>query len=119
MAELKELIKTQLDLLKTMGKDRRTIERELGYSEFYIDQVLSKGGNEKIYQALIDYKERFELGDNESPYAKFNIISSQQETIERISKLLEKESKRNEQLEKRVHELEEKLFKSKPHRRSA
>ena len=122
MPTLKELMKSQLDTLKKMGKDRRTIERDLGYSENYLNQALSMGGNEKIYEALIAYQEKFELGEEESPYKKFNIVASQQQTIDRISRLLESESLRNQQLEKKVEELQNKFADSsqtKQHRRSA
>jgi TPR repeat protein len=53
----KELIKTQLFLLKSMGKNRREIEKDLGYAEKYIDQALSRGGNENLYHALVIYKD--------------------------------------------------------------
>jgi len=119
---IKELIKTQLETLKKMGKDRRTIERELGYSENYLDQILSKGGNDTVLQALIDYRERFELGEDEPPYKKLNIATSQQDTIERITRMLEKEQTKNHELQDRVFELQNKLIEmgqSKGNRRSA
>lgn len=54
-------IKTDLDRmltdLKRMDKDRRTIEKELKYAPFYIDQALSKGGNARFYNALTRYYE--------------------------------------------------------------
>lgn len=41
----KEKIKTQLNLLKDMGKSRGDVEKALGYSDNYLDQVLARGGN--------------------------------------------------------------------------
>ena len=41
--------------LRKYGKDRRTIEQELKYSVNYIDQLLSKGGNNRFYTALKRY----------------------------------------------------------------
>jgi vacuolar-type H+-ATPase subunit I/STV1 len=53
MAYKKE-IETLLVELKLINPkyDRRWVERELQYSEKYIDQQLSKGGNLKLLQAL-------------------------------------------------------------------
>ena len=45
--DFKKEIEKLLFSLKEMGIDRRTIEKDLGYSEKSIDQILSKGGNEK------------------------------------------------------------------------
>lgn len=47
---------TILNRLKLKGKDRRNIEKELRYSENYLDQALSKGSNKKLYNALIQYE---------------------------------------------------------------
>lgn len=58
----KELIETQLRLLKIMGVPRKKIEEDLGYSPNYITQQLSKGGNQKLLDAIVDYKERVEEG---------------------------------------------------------
>lgn len=40
-----------------MGKSRRKIEKDLGYAEKYIDQALSRGGNENLLNALVIYKD--------------------------------------------------------------
>src|ERR1700744_4827073 len=53
----KKAILELLQELRSMGKDRRTIETELNYSPNYIDQVLSKGGNERFFIALQRYHE--------------------------------------------------------------
>lgn len=55
--DIKTNIENLLNDLKRMGKDRRTIETELKYSTFYIDQLLSKGGNTRFYNALKRYHE--------------------------------------------------------------
>ena len=54
---IKQAILELLQELKSFGKDRRTIETDLSYSSNYIDQVLSKGGNERFYAALQRYRE--------------------------------------------------------------
>lgn len=41
-----------LESLKKKGYTRARIESDLGYSENYIDQILSKGGNKKVVGAL-------------------------------------------------------------------
>jgi len=66
----KEVIENLLEQLKTIGFDRRSIERELGYKENYIDQLLSKGGNKKFITLL-----------NRFLIEKSNIISSKDEKI--------------------------------------
>jgi hypothetical protein len=50
----KEEIKNVLNDLKILGYDRRRVEKELRYSEKTIDQSLSRGGNEKMLEALKD-----------------------------------------------------------------
>lgn len=50
--DFKEVTILILDQLKKLGWDRRRIEKELAYSEKYIDQALSKGSNEKLYVSL-------------------------------------------------------------------
>lgn len=47
----KEIINV-LEILKTYGLDRRKVEQQLGYKEFYLDQALSKGGNQKLLMHL-------------------------------------------------------------------
>lgn len=56
--ELKEQIEKKLQILKINGFDRRKIETELNYKEYYIDQVVSKGGNKRFLTALTDYSNR-------------------------------------------------------------
>jgi hypothetical protein len=53
--KLKEEIELLLESLKNQGISRTAIEEDLGYSENYIDQVLSKGGNKKFLAALKRY----------------------------------------------------------------
>jgi hypothetical protein len=55
--DIKTNIENLLNDLKRMGKDRRTIETDLKYSTFYIDQLLSKKGNIRFYNALKRYHE--------------------------------------------------------------
>lgn len=54
---MKQAILDLLQELKVLGKDRRTIEKDLNYSPNYIDQALSKGGNERFHSALKRYRE--------------------------------------------------------------
>lgn len=51
----KKDIEEILEQLKTKGYERSEIEAALNYSENYIDQALSKGGNERFLKALITY----------------------------------------------------------------
>lgn len=53
--ELKKEIEELLESLKKAGKERDDIEKELEYSENYIDQTLSKGGNQKFLGVLKRY----------------------------------------------------------------
>ncbi len=53
--DFKKEIEKLLSDLKKMNIDRRKIEKDLSYKEFYIDQVLSKGGNEKFLNTLQRY----------------------------------------------------------------
>lgn len=83
----KELIKTQLELLKKMGKSRREIEKALKYGDKYIDQALSRGGNESLLNALVAYKQKlednpdFEVNNNELNDTG-KVYSSSQDIIE-------------------------------------
>ncbi|RYY50461.1 MAG: S24 family peptidase [Chitinophagaceae bacterium] len=56
--EFKEITIKLLEQLKTLGWSRRRIEEELGYSDKYIDQALSKGGNERLATSLKQLYER-------------------------------------------------------------
>lgn len=57
-----------LNNLKSIGIDRRTIEQELDYKTYYIDQIVSKGGNKLAVKKLQDYylKKRAEFGKRNS-----------------------------------------------------
>lgn len=92
--DYKQLIKTQLDLLKNMGFGRRRLERELEYGDKYIDQALSRGGNEALLNALVAFKNRIEDGEeannhnnnlelNDDPvaYSREEIIELQKQVI--------------------------------------
>jgi hypothetical protein len=50
--ELKKEIELLLEKLKEVGYNRGRIEKELGYSDNYINQTLSKGGNKRFLVAL-------------------------------------------------------------------
>lgn len=54
--DYKKEIEEVLLSLKEAGFDRATIEEDMGYSENYIDQTLSKGGNRKFLKAMIIYR---------------------------------------------------------------
>ena len=55
MANFRKEIEELILQLNSIGIDRRAIEADLDYSEFYLDQILSKGGNEKILKRLQKY----------------------------------------------------------------
>lgn len=91
---LKEQIKAQLNQLKLMGKDRRAIERDLHYSENYLDQVLSKGGNEKVYQALVDYQKYLEdHANDQGPHSTMETMFGLQARIQDLNQQLFKEQR--------------------------
>ena len=52
MNNIKPDIEKILFDLKRLNYDRRRIEQELDYSENYLDQILSKGGNIKVLNRL-------------------------------------------------------------------
>lgn len=54
----KKQIENQLELLKSAGWSRARIEKELNYSENYIDQVLAKGGNARFLKSLQEFAKR-------------------------------------------------------------
>lgn len=56
--EYKKSILDILNYLKQIGLDRRTIEKELGYKEYYLDQAISKGGNKMLLNKLKEYSAR-------------------------------------------------------------
>lgn len=53
----KDIEKLLFDL-KTNGIERDKIEKDLNYSDNYIDQTLSKGGNKRFFENLKSYAER-------------------------------------------------------------
>lgn len=53
--DINQKIELILEKLKKAGKDRSTIEKDLNYSENYIDQILSRGGNKKFLGVLERY----------------------------------------------------------------
>lgn len=53
----KKEIEKELEFLKPLGHDRRMIEEKLGYARESIAQLLSKGGNQKLYKGILLYKE--------------------------------------------------------------
>ena len=55
--DFKAEIKKVLSELKFLGYDRRIIEKGLGVREFYVDQVLSKGGNKIFLESITRYLE--------------------------------------------------------------
>jgi uncharacterized NAD(P)/FAD-binding protein YdhS len=55
---LKKEIENILNELKQKGYDRGEIEQQLNYSENYIDQQLSKGGNQRFLNALVEFNKR-------------------------------------------------------------
>lgn len=54
--DYKKEIQTLLDLLKSLGIQRSQIEKDLDYAEKYITQQLAKGGNERLYKAILKYR---------------------------------------------------------------
>lgn len=56
--ELKNEIELVLESLRSKGYDRAKIEEELGYSDNYIDQVLSKGGNKRFLRTISALRDR-------------------------------------------------------------
>lgn len=54
----KKDIETILNSLKNYGYDRTRIEKEANYSENYIDQQLSKGGNKRFVNSLKQFRDR-------------------------------------------------------------
>jgi len=53
--EIKKATINLLKALKEIGYDRRGIEKDLGYADKSIDQIVSKGGNSKFLKNLEDY----------------------------------------------------------------
>lgn len=57
----KEIMKLLNDL-KKKNHSRRRIEKNLGYADKYLDQILSRGGNESVYIKLKEYKSSVDNG---------------------------------------------------------
>lgn len=72
-----EIQKVLLDL-KKRGFDRRAIEREMGYKENSIDQILSKGGNKTFLRNI----QKFNI-------EKSNTITRQADVGEELNRLIE------------------------------
>jgi len=58
----KEMLKLLTDL-KKKNHGRRRIEKNLGYADKSLDQILHKGGNESIINKLREYKNEVEAGN--------------------------------------------------------
>jgi hypothetical protein len=61
----KDEIQKALDDLTELKISRREIEKELNYSNYYINQQLSKGGNEKLLKGLRQLLEKKRLHNTE------------------------------------------------------
>jgi hypothetical protein len=53
--DYKRELQVLLDTLSAKGVTRDIIEKDLRYSENYIDKVLSKGGNSRVYTKVKTY----------------------------------------------------------------
>ncbi len=72
-----------IENLKNIGFSRRDIEAEVGYKNKYLDQILSKGGNDKVIKRLNDfYKEKM----NERT-SKVDLNQALSEMLARIQRL--------------------------------
>lgn len=78
--EIKKEIEEVLDSLKAAGFDRGRIEEDMGYSENYIDQTLSKGGNKKFLRAMIYYR----MAMLQNPIPPKNNIDDKERLIQQI-----------------------------------
>jgi predicted nuclease with TOPRIM domain len=105
----KELIKTQLFLLKSMGKSRREIEKDLGYAEKYIDQALSRGGNENLFNALVIYKDNLTDQQNVVEEQPSQYIP-QKELVELQKEIIQELRKEKMHLNSKVQALEAQII---------
>lgn len=80
--DFKEEIKSVLKKLKTLGFDRRTLEKELKYSPLTIDQTLSRGGNEKMLASLQGFLELAE--SKKQPLARTPEEQTQSATVKML-----------------------------------
>lgn len=78
--DYKEDIQKVLLSLKKKGFDRRSIERELGYKENSIDQILSKGGNKTFLRNI----EKFNIEKS-----KADVINDQADLAKQVNRLIE------------------------------
>src|SRR3954471_17190488 len=65
----KEEIQKAINDLTELKISRREIEKELNYSNYYINQQLSKGGNEKLLKGLRQLLEKKRLYDTQTSNA--------------------------------------------------
>ncbi len=84
--EFKNEIESVLERLKGIGYSRDVIEKALGYSENYIDQTLSKGGNKRFLKSLADFHERMLEKATVKP-AKQNVLHTGDETTNTVHSL--------------------------------
>lgn len=63
---IKDDIELLLIELKNRNIDRRRVELDLGLSENYLDQALSRGGNKKLYNRIKQYSESQNIVDDYS-----------------------------------------------------
>lgn len=87
--DYKKEIEEVLNALKEAGFDRTTIEEDMGYSENYIDQTLSKGGNKKFLKAMVIYRKA--MLQNTTPINGEKMLNSERDKL-----LEEKESRRKD-----------------------
>lgn len=78
--EYKKQIEEVLDSLKAAGFDRAQIEEDMGYSENYIDQTLSKGGNKKFLKAMVIYR----MAMLQNPIQRPAVIDDKERLIQQI-----------------------------------
>lgn len=125
MSDYKKLIISLLDDIKKMGKSRRDIERDLKYSDKYIDKAIYNGGSKKLANTLSMYKDRLEDQQNilkEAPaqyltnkqileYQKIEIDNLRAEKLKLLEEKQEMD-KKIKRLENQVHMLLEANFKN-------
>lgn len=93
----KERAESLLLILKKKGFDRRTLEKELGYSEKSIDQILSKGGNKKFVENL----ERFIKASPDSESREVQLLNKLIDSLEaRLKDADEKIKNRENEIDK-------------------
>lgn len=103
--DFKEDIKKVLQDLKSLGYDRRRVEKELRYSEKTIDQSLSRGGNEKMLDALKTLLVKVKAGDNIKTNEDVAQLATVQMLFNEIAKLKSKVT--GQKLEEVIDEMEQ------------